>query len=169
MLMGAAGVEGGFADAGLAQALGRVGQAAPVAADGEGKIACQDMNIELVLADVDAGYLYNAVHLRDPFLACGLADRAAVRAFAKRRRGLQASLRCPPKRPPLTSTGSAPSTREGLQPLPRQRPVRRFPLHGATCKDLIWRSDTDSRHRAYSGREILRCAQDDIASQAVTS
>ena len=77
----ATGLQGDPGDAGLIQAAAQFGQAPPVAADGEGETAGQNVDVELVFADVDAGDTYNVVHLRDPFLACGLADRAAVRAL----------------------------------------------------------------------------------------
>ena len=54
-LIVAAGLQRDFGDAGLAQAAGQAGQAAFVAADNEVQMACQDMNVEPVLADVDAG------------------------------------------------------------------------------------------------------------------
>lgn len=82
-LVATAGFEGDLTDVGLPQPTGQIVQAALVAADDKAKIARQDMNVELVLADVDAGDLYTLVHLRDPFLACGFLDRAAVRALRR--------------------------------------------------------------------------------------
>ena len=82
-LVVATGFQGDSDDAGLVQPTAQFTQTATVAADGEDKIARQDMNVEFVLADVDAGNRYNVRHLRDPFLAYGGRHRAAVRALRR--------------------------------------------------------------------------------------
>src|SRR5262249_29169494 len=102
-------------------------QAAMVAADAQDKIARQEVNVELVLADVDAGDCYSAVHLRDPFLACGLLT---VQPYGR----CEETMRAP--RSTAVSANAATGGPYGLRTvgagggcflLPRQRPFRRIP------------------------------------------
>ena len=142
--------QGNAFDAGLVQASSQVDQAATIAADGEAKIARQDMNVELVLADVDAGDRYTVVHLRDPFLAYGLVTMQPC--------GLcEETMRAPSFATVSVETASV--DLNGLRAVDAggvASSSRVSTLSGAfitTCKDLMPVATYD---------EILRFAQDDM-------
>ena len=161
----AAGFQGDLLDAGLAQPASKAGQAARVAVDHEGLIARQDMNVELVLADIDAGDDYHLAHLRDPFLAFGLVTMQPC--------GLcEETIRAP-----SFAAGSAKAASMDLIGLRtvgaggRCRSPRVSSLSGAspaTCKDLTPATRPVSDRSARSFRRVRSVAARLRSSQFIT-